>query len=103
MATLQVWWTPSPIALPGVGRATTTLFRLSAWCCRRCGKLSYQSQNEGDLARAEARVNARRRKLDPADLGYKHLGRNEMPVRPNGMWQRTYQRLLADSPFPCGK
>jgi hypothetical protein len=81
-------------------RSTLGLFQVFyKWQCRRCAHLSYESQNQGELDRAVARVNALRWELDPADAGFDvnmsaFRDVDRIPQRPKGMRLETYQRML---------
>jgi len=85
---------------PACDRPTLGLFgSFYKWWCRRCAHLSYESQNQGELDRAVARVNALRWELDPADPGFDvnvsaFRDSDRIPKRPKGMRLETYQRIL---------
>ena len=104
---ITIEWRPCPFGgrrplfrCPACNRPTLGLFPVFyKWCCRRCARLSYESQNQGTLDRAEARVNAMRWKLDPADPGFDvnvsaFRDGDRIPKRPKGMTLETYQRML---------
>ena len=57
--------------------------------CRHCNKLTYSSRNEGTWDRAVSRVEKLRLRPggDPSPV-------SALPLRPRGMWQRTYGPLL---------
>jgi hypothetical protein len=61
------------------------------YLCRRCYRLTYASQAEDRCDRALRRANKHRRRLggEPGML-------SDVPERPKGMWQRSYQRHLSE-------
>lgn len=85
-------------ACPGVvngvvcRRSVTKLYSVGKYyVCRHCGRLSYSSQSEDSCDRALRRANRIKQRLggDPGLAA-------SMPVRPKGMWRKTYERLQAE-------
>jgi len=71
------------------GRRVTRLYVPGRYfVCRHCNRLSYASQSEGGLDRILRRANKMRQRLG-GDPGMA----SSFPMRPKGMWQRTYERL----------
>lgn len=58
--------------------------------CRHCHRIAYTSQSETELDRLYRRSSKLRERLDGVPGIW-----NALPQKPKGMWQRTYQRRLA--------
>lgn len=73
------------------GRRVERLYRVGwHFRCRHCQRLGHISQSEGPWPRALRRAaKARARLGGPITRG------SPLPPRPRGMWQQTYDRLLA--------
>ncbi|MEM9625350.1 MAG: hypothetical protein AAGA21_03895 [Pseudomonadota bacterium] len=56
--------------------------------CRHCYGLTYACQREDRLDRTRRKANKIRRRLDPESRP-----KERVPVRPRGMWRRTYARI----------
>lgn len=72
---------------PQCRRSVAIVYLGSMTGCRKCLRLRYQSQSEDFLDRSWRRTGRIMRKLG-RDLG-------DFPSRPNGMRQRTYERLCS--------
>lgn len=84
-------------------RSVTKLYGASKWfLCRRCYGLGYASQSEDAYDRALRKANRLRQRLDRNAWGM-----DTIPVRPRGMWRKTYDRhieaIMALDEFAKGK
>jgi hypothetical protein len=71
------------------GRRVAKLYAAGRYfLCRHCYRLSYTSQREDELDRANRRANNLKQRLGQVS----GLGAG-FPARPRGMWRRKYERL----------
>jgi hypothetical protein len=81
---------PGPQNGTDCGRRITKLYLSCRYfLCRHCNKLAYQSQYEQPWHRSLRRANKMKQRLG-IDVG---IG-DPFPVKPKGMWTRTYASLL---------
>ena len=83
---------------PGINNGKTCSRRVAKlymagkhFLCRHCADLRYQSQSEGGLYRLLRRANKIRVRLG----GEPGLG-SDFPLKPRGMWWRSYEKLYAE-------
>ena len=82
---------PGVVAGTVCGRRVAKLYGGGRYfLCRHCYRLSYASQREDELARANRRANKRMRRLG---RGFSRTLTREF--RPKGMWRQTWERRRA--------
>ena len=75
---------------PSCGRRVLQLYVRGQFSCRQCHGLSYPSQRERESDRAQRRANQIRARLG-GEPGWQNV-----PPRPKGMHNRTYDRLVGE-------
>ena len=84
---------PGVVSGKACGRRVVKLYGADRYfLCRHCYRLPYASQNESEIDRVARRANNIRMRLG-GEPGLAWA----FPVRPKGMWRRTYDRLYREA------
>ena len=73
---------------PHCGKRTSVLYRAGLYVCRHCIGANYQTQLNQPLDNIRRKMHKVASKLKWVEVGYK-----EVPLRPKGMHQKTFDRL----------
>lgn len=73
---------------PHCGKRTSVLYRAGLYVCRHCIGANYQTQLNQPLDNIRRKMHKVASKLKWVEVGYK-----EVPLRPKGMHQKTFNRL----------
>ena len=73
---------------PHCGKRTSVLYRAGLYECRHCIGANYQTQLNQPLDNIRRKMHKVASKLKWVEVGYK-----EVPLRPKGMHQKTFDRL----------
>lgn len=73
---------------PHCGKRTSVLYQAGLYVCRHCIGANYQTQLNQPLDNVRRKMHKVASKLKWVEVGYK-----EVPLRPKGMHQKTFDRL----------